>query len=469
MENFDFKKDLHFNEFPAIDLASWEKVIQSDLKGKNYKEVLKWDSGEGISALPFYRREHLKNLVHEPSPIHKNNSWNIIESIGDQNISEANKVALKALESGASGLIFDLNSNRVTSKADLEKLLKGIQFEFIMLKFGVGLSTPEVAEWLSQICAEEQKPEDKLHIYFSFNPFTSALATGSLPGINEIKKLYSQIDKSFKFASVDSSSMANSGANIVQQVALSLAAGNELLGIDKHLADRMYFNFAVGNSYFPEIAKFRAIRLLWNQILHEYKLKQAPTFVHAETCLWNKARNDAHNNMLRSTTEAMSAALGGCSSITIYPYDVHFKEPSIFSKRIARNIHLILKEEAYLNKVADPGAGSYYIETLTDKIAQESWNLFRELEANGGFYECLKSGLIQSKIKKARQKKIDAYFEKERVLVGVNKYPPDEKADPEELRISKVTNSGLSWNNITDIETIGLLNMEKELEKGASK
>ncbi|MCH2449872.1 MAG: methylmalonyl-CoA mutase subunit beta [Gracilimonas sp.] len=464
MENLNFKDKLNFNEFPPISLEEWEEVIESDLKGKDYKDVLQWRSGEGVNVLPFYRKEHLKDLKQNLVSVRTSASWDIIEPITDTDPEKANELALHTLRNGSTGLYFDLHSDTISSKEDLELLLRDIKIEFITLKFGPALSNPGIVQWLHTICDDRDILNGKLNIYFSFDPFSSAIRSGKLLDLDNIQKIWSKTGDLFSFMVTDSSVYANSGATIVQQIAFALAAGNEFLGMNEKNAQKLYFNFASGPTYFPEIAKFRAFHLMWAQILKEYGIQEADTPVHSETAYWNKSKTDAHNNMLRATTEAMSAALAGCNVITVHPYNAHFEEPSGFSSRIARNIQLILQEEAYLDKVADPGAGSYYIEVLTNKIAEESWKLFQETEAKGGFYKCLKEGFIQDEITRSRKEKISAYKEKEKVLVGVNKYQPDEiQHSKPTIQNFEFEFSDFSFINIQNIEP---LNIEAELQKG---
>ena len=466
MENLNFEDDLHFNEFPPISLQEWEDVIESDLKGKNYKDVLKWKSGEGVEAVPFYRKQDLEDLNRAADPVRTSTSWSIVEPIENTNVNKANQLALHALENGASGLNFNLKGNQVSSQYDLEQLLKDVQFEFITLKFGPSLSTPKTAKWLEAICQKRGISKTNLNIYFSFDPFSSAIRTGKLLDKDSIQDIINEAGHTFNFTTIDSCIYANSGANIIQQVAFALASGNEFLGLNEKVNEQLNFNFSSGPSYFPELAKFRAFKLMWAQVLKEYAIENVLNSIHAETPLWNKSKTDAHNNMLRSTTEAMAAALGGCKSITVHPYNKHFDEPSGFSSRIARNIQLILQEESYLDKVADPGAGSYYIEVLTDKIAEESWKLFQKIEAKGGFYECLKSGFIQNEIKRSRKEKVVAYKEKKKVLVGVNKYQPSGIQNLK-FNIQNFSNPEIDSKSkdATEIETIAALNIEAELQK----
>ncbi len=186
------------------------------------------------------------------------------------------------------------------------------------------------------------------------------------------------------------------------------------------------FSLAVGSNYFMEIAKLRAMRLLWARLVEQYQPESPAamkTFIHASTARWNKTIYDPYVNMLRTTTEGMSAALGNADSVSVTPFDVAFKESGVFSDRIARNQQLILKEESYLNKVADPGAGSYYIENLTHSMAHHAWALFQEVEARGGMIECVKTGFVQDQVMMIRRQKEADIAQRRIVLIGTNQYP----------------------------------------------
>ncbi|MFW6157664.1 MAG: methylmalonyl-CoA mutase family protein, partial [Balneolaceae bacterium] len=232
----------------------------------------------------------------------------------------------------------------------------------------------------------------------------------------------------------------NAGGSIIQELAIALATGNEWIARLTDLevpagvvASHLHFTFAVGSNYFPEIAKLRAFRLLWEQVTGQYLDEEdgkARAYIHAETSGWNKTLYDAHNNILRSTTEALSAVIGGCDSLTVRPFDEPLHTPGAFSRRIARNSQLILREEAYADKVVDPAAGSYYIETLTDKIAEKAWSEFQEIEKLGGMMKALEQRYIQKEIDKWRRQRDRDIAMRNRVFVGVNQHPnPDEQID----------------------------------------
>lgn len=466
MKNLDFKTDLDFNEFPSVSTEEWEAIIESDLKGKDYTDVLRWNPGEGISPLPFYRKEDLNKLLHVPETIKEKGDWKIIELIESKDPKSANEEALQALANGAMGLLISPDKNYLNSQEDLNVLLNDIHLEYITLHFANSVSTPEVAKWLKTWCDNNDLQTDELLITFNADPFSTAIRSGKLIDKDALTDHLHAFGDAFHTCTIDNTVFGESGATIVQQLAFALAAGNEFIGADKALAERMNVCFSTGSHYFLEIAKYRAFRIMWKQIEEEYGFSEQAPHLMATTALWNKSQSDAHNNMLRTTTEAMSAALGGCDALSLQRYDRHFESDSDFSSRIARNSQLILQEEAYLDKVADPGAGSYYVEKLTDELAEKSWTLFQEIEAQGGFHEALKNGFIQEQVKQARNEKVSAYRNRQKVLVGINKYQPESaetaSADPG-WPPSPLALSGNG--SYTDIESLMPLNIEAELQK----
>ncbi|MFP8490109.1 methylmalonyl-CoA mutase family protein [Gracilimonas sp. Q87] len=466
MNDLNFEDELNFNEFPPVSTEKWEEIIRKDLKGKDYKEILRWDTREGIDSLPFYQNEDLNRLDRSTEPLTHTGNWSVLEVVEDAKASDANKQALLALENGAGGLDLRLSTDRIASKKDLESLFESIQIDIITIIFGPSVSSPEIIGWVSEIISERNLDAGSLDMHFSTDIFSHAAVLGNLPEIDVFKNFIKEFNSVSGSILIDTSTYANAGATLVQQLAFALSVGNEYLGSNPELAKSLSFKFSTGTLYFPEIAKYRAFRLLWDQILSEYNFSIGNVKIFSETALWNKAQNDPYNNMLRATTESMSAALGGCDGISVHRFDKHFKEQTPFATRIARNTQLILQEEAYLGKVSDPGAGSYYIEVLTEKMAEESWKLFQEIEAKGGFYECLRSGFIQELISDARNKKIQAYKEEKEALIGVNKYKPDEETDISNDEAQQQNMSQMEFSEVVKITPIKPLNIEAELKKG---
>ncbi|MDX5443331.1 MAG: methylmalonyl-CoA mutase family protein, partial [Hymenobacteraceae bacterium] len=253
-------------------------------------------------------------------------------------------------------------------------------------------------------------------------------------------------DADFYGITISGAHFANRGATVVQEIAFTLSvavskihklteAGNPLETVLRN----MQFHLASGTNYFFEIAKLRAIRLLWSTIVQAYEAEQnlaALLRIHCSTSRWYQTTFDPYVNLLRATTEAMAAVIGGCDSVSVAPFDSTYKEASEFSERISRNIPIILKEEAYLNKAVDPAAGSYYLETLTMQLAEAAWNLFQEIEKAGGYTEAAQAGIISEQVNKISKQKFKDIASGKEVLVGTNKYPnPNEKTefDPAKL------------------------------------
>lgn len=431
MAEHEFDKTLTFREFPPVSTEEWDERIKKDLKGADYKEKLKWDTGEGIEALPFYRQQ---NLSGEESPVYRRSSWEIREKLILANVHDCNKAALEALQNGASALAFHLPYASLKEQMQLEKLLKNIEPEYIGMHFGAEVSAQKILPKIKKLAENSSHNADKWFITCSHDPFAHTLSKGHLPEKEYIANLF-LIGKNKKVFAAATDVYANAGATIVQQLALMLLTANEYITVGEELglnaaetAGQFHCTFATGPLYFPEIAKYRAARLLLNRMFSVYDESLAEAYspyIHAVSATFNKSRTDAHNNMLRSATECMSAAIGGADAITVPPYDEHFNDYTAFAARIARNTQLILKEESYIDKVNDPGAGSYYIEELTDKLCLEAWNLFREYESRGGLYENLKNGSIQNDIRESADRKLQGYQNSEQVLIGINKYPPE--------------------------------------------
>jgi methylmalonyl-CoA mutase len=457
----DIKEKL-FNEFPEVDTAKWEEIIHQDLKGADYDRKLVWKSLEGFSVQPYYREEHLKNLDYlngNPGefPFVRGNSypnnWLIRQDIAVDDVTVANKKARKLIENGITSLGFVIVRNLTTQEFEL--LLHKINPEEVYINFMSGNRNGWLANIYAQYIYKESYNSKKVFGSDDFDPFGHILKHGSSPCGHDdchcAERFYKLVKNqlpNFRLISVNARNLHNAGASIVQELGIGLAMGAEYL--DKFTNDnikieeitpKMQFVFATGSNYFMEIAKLRAARLLWAKIVEAYNpadKNYCKTFIHSVTSTWNKTLYDPYVNMLRSTTEAMSAALGGADSITVNPFDSVYKDSDEFSERIARNIQIILKEEAHFNKVADPSAGSYYLENLTDSIAENAWKLFIDIQDRGGFLESFKTGYIQDLIEKtAQQRDINIAMRKE-VILGTNQYPNfSEKAD-ENIETEKI-------------------------------
>ena len=256
---------------------------------------------------------------------------------------------------------------------------------------------------------------------------TPVLAFG--PKLVEVLKEY----PNFRCIAVSTDALNNAGAYIVQELGYALAWGNEYLqqlvdaGVDADLAAQsIKFNMGVSENYFMEIAKFRAARLLWAQIVKQYEPKgdeACKMCVNATTSKYNQTLFDSYVNLLRSQTEAMSAALGGIHSMVVTPFDAPYEQATDFSERIARNQQLLIKEESHFDRIVDPSAGSYYIEHLTDALATEAWKIFLKVEEEGGFLAAVKAGTVQDDINATNVKRHGDAAKRKEFLLGTNQFP----------------------------------------------
>jgi methylmalonyl-CoA mutase len=426
--------DTLFSEFSPVSTEQWEAVIQKDLKGADYEKRLVWRTPEGINVRPYYRAENLKNLTLVRSAKTDNN-WLVRQDFdAREQAAEANKQALDVLNKGVDALGFRVDEKGIGA-VELDALLKNIELSAIEINFNGACGNPvglfdvlksKITKQTRGAIAFDPLRRLTLHGVFVVDEKTSF---EQLKTVVEAAKDY----PSFRTVGVSAYIFHNAGANIVQELAFGLAMGSEYLhrltdvGVSADLASqKIKFTFAVGGSYFLEIAKFRAARLLWANIVKAYGAEEnnsAIMNIHAVTSAWNQTVYDPNVNVLRATTEAMSAALAGVDSLEVQPYDKAIRKPSAFSNRTARNTQIILKEESYFDRVIDPAAGSYYIETLTYSIAEEAWNLFKQVEEKGGYFEAFKAGFIQEQVKASAQKRDRNITTRRDILLGSNQYP----------------------------------------------
>lgn len=438
-----------FEEFPPISTEQWEAKIIEDLKGADYAKKLNWKTEEGFTAKPYYRQEDLDGLTHlnhHPGTFPfvrgketSGNYWRIRQDIEVKNIGLANEKALEILMKGIDSLGFILREDYVYTYADIDALLRNIHAHAVEINFICGEQAPSVMAIIDQLVKQYNRDLNQIHGAVDYDPLSRLLCTGDFAQNEEetfatAKQLIEKADHlpHFRVIAVHGSLIHNAGGTIVQELAYALAAGNEYLaritglGLSvTRIAPRIRFNFSTGSNYFMEIAKYRAARMLWARIVQEYggDDTSAKMNIRALTSQWNKTLYDPHVNMLRTTTEAMSAILGGIDSLTISPYDTVYAGNSDMGERVARNQQLLIKEESYFDKVADPAAGSYYIESLTDALAASAWKVFQEIESKGGFLAMIKAGVIQEEIRASAQKKDMDIATRRKILIGTNQYP----------------------------------------------
>ena len=438
-----------FNEFPPVSSNEWMERITVDLKGADFEKKLVWKSQEGFKVQPFYRKDDLKELNYLNSlpgefpyvrGINNYNKWLIRQDLKIENVLRDNKKALNLLTKGVNSLGFIIENKTLLSEKNISILLKDIPLDKIEINFTLPNNNYfELSKWLINIFNLNSNP-DTIKASLDYDPLGTLTRKGKLTKpLDELLEKAAKIAieakayKNFQSISVNGRYFGNSGSTIVQELAFSLSAGNEYLSLLKNkglstddAANSIRFNLSVGSNYFMEIAKLRAARILWASIVDAYKpetLESCKMIVHCESSEFNKTIFDPYVNLLRTQTEAMSATIGGCHSLTIQAFDNSYRTPDEFSERIARNQQLLLKEEAYFDMTTDASAGSYYIETLTDSIADEAWKLFVETEEKGGFTSALKKGFIQTKIKESAQAKQEAIAQRKMILVGTNQFP----------------------------------------------
>ncbi len=438
-----------FTEFPPVSTEQWEAAINEDLKGADYDKKLVWHTLEGFNVKPYYRSEDLKDIPFINSlpgsyPFVRgnetdNNRWEIRQDIDSTDAAEANRIALDAISRGAEGIGFRMKE--ITTPEALQTLLSGINLTQTKIHFISSRSYPALLDLFINYLAENDIDPEKVHGSLNFDPINFLALHGKYYTTKEnnlVEMVYvlNTIEKKlpgFKAIAINGHTFANAGSSLVQELAFSLSSATDYLAemtakgitID-NVAPKIQFSFSVGSNYFMEIAKFRAARLLWAKIVEQFKPKQSQSlkmFIHATTLNWDKTLYDAHVNLLRSTTEAMSAIIGGVDSLNVVPFDVCYKDSDDISRRLARNQQIILKEESYLDKIVDPAAGSYYLENLTQNIASAAWTLFKLVEEKGGFTEAFKTGFIQDEIEKIRKKKDKEIANRRAPILGTNQYP----------------------------------------------
>ena len=440
-------KERLLSEFPAISTQEWKDKIIADLKGADFDRKLVWRTNEGFNVNPYYRREDLEglstpNVMPGEYPYVRStrmdNEWLIRQDIHVLDPKEANAKALDILNKGVTSLGFKLSRDQV-NKETLAILLKDIMPEAVELNFACCISVASklagaLAEYLTEVGANVQECKGSIN----FDPFKRQLVKGiSNPKwvtmCTEVLEAIRPLP-GFRVLTVNALNISNAGAYIYQELGYALAWGAELL--DKlgdagysieELTSRIKFVFGVGSNYFMELAKFRAARWLWAEIIgaygEQYKGEAAKIHMHAVTSTWNKTIYDAHVNLLRTQTEAMSATLGGVDSLTVQPFDITYQESDNFSERIARNQQLLLKEESHFDKVIDPAAGSYYIEHLTNALAEQAWKLFLAVEEEGGFAAAVEAGSVQKAVNASNAKRHAAVAARKEIFLGTNQFP----------------------------------------------
>ena len=439
-------KEKLFSEFAPVSTEEWMAKITADLKGVPFEKKLVWKTGEGFNVNPFYRAEDIEGLkTTESLPgefpyvrgTKKDNDWKVRQNIEVCCFKGANEKALDLLTKGVTSLGFIIKGDEVNEE-NIATLVEGICPASVELNFNTCNCK---AEKLIGILADYFKGKgvdaEKCYGSVNYDAFKKPLVKGKensewVEGAAAVLKA-GQALPNYRVLAVNAFLFNNAGAYISQELGYALAWGNELMAklteagfTADEVAKKIKFNFGISSNYFMEIAKFRAARWLWAEIVAAYKPAcecACKMVAHAQTSEWNMTVYDAHVNLLRSQTEAMSAALAGVDSITVRPFDKIYQTPDDFSERIARNQQLLLKEECHLDKVVDPSAGSYYVEVLTNSLADVAWKLFLEVEEKGGFSVAVNAGEIQNAVNASNVARKKAVATRREILLGSNQYP----------------------------------------------
>lgn len=436
-------KERLFDQFPEVSYAEWRAKVEADLKGADFNKKLVWRTNEGFDVQPVYRAEDIADFKTTDSlpgqypyvrGTRTDNDWLTRQDIIAETAEEANKTALDVLTKGVTSLGF-----KVAAPEEVATLLNGIALDKV--EINLTCCPGKVVEVAKALVAavEAAGAKDTFRGSIDYNPLRRQFRHG-VEGVDaaaiaakacELLDVVAPVP-ALRCLTVDSDILANAGAFIYQELGYALAWGAQWMTLltdagrtAEEVAMRIKFNMCVSSNFFMEIAKFRAARMLWAQIVKQYGADEAAAkiLVNATTSRFNQTIYDAHVNLLRSQTETFSACVAGVDSIVTTPFDTPYKTPDAFSERIARNQQFLLKEESHMDKVVDPAGGSYYVEELTVAIAQEAWKLFLATVDEGGFFACVGDGRVQKAVNDSCAKRHTDVARRKEILLGTNQYP----------------------------------------------
>jgi len=429
--------------FPEITTTVWEEKIKVDLKGADYKKKLVWKTDEGIDVNPFYRLEDLESLDYlkgvgklkrdSSSP----NGWRICQDIfPGKDLKEANEQIKTALQGGAQAIRIQLRDSLSFNQSMLEALLGGVPLDETELIFQGYLGADLLYDQLCKLARSRGINPGDLKGSLGADPLGKMMSSGipiaSMENIGKLVRKVSEASPDLRVIDVNGALIHNAGSTLVEEVAFAMAMASDYMdlltkqGIDPQIAqDALQLNLAAGPNFFMEVAKLRSVRILWRKIGEAYGVESSNggILIHSTSSEWNMTLYDPYVNMLRGTTEAMSSILGGADLVSVLPFDYPYGKSSAFSDRIARSVQIIIRDESYLDRVADPASGSYYIENLTDSIGEKSWELFCEVESEGGFRKAFETGWIQEQVGSSRSKKLERTASGKGKILGTNAYP----------------------------------------------
>ena len=440
-------KEKLFSDFVAPSAQEWREKIEVDLKGADYQKKMVWKTNEGFSMEPFYRKEDVENLAtvnalpgdfpYVRGNKAADNSWYVRQDIkcGDC-AKEANAKALDVLNRGVDSLGFIVPGEKV-NKEYVEALLEGILAECVELNFRTcQCHCVELAQILVEYFEAKGYDKARLAGSISFDPLEKMVMKGKdTEGKLAVAKTLVETLAAyplFRAVAVNAYRLTDAGAYSYQDLGYALAWGNEYMaqlteaGVPAELAaENIKFDLGINGVYFMEIAKLRAARMLWAHVVGQYTDNKEAAKMHvcAYTTTYNQTVFDSYVNMLRSQTEAMSAALGGVESLVVVPFDAPYETPTDFAERIARNQQLLLKDECHFDRMVDVAGGSYFIEQLTKSLSEQAWNLFLSVEEQGGFLAAVKAGAVQAVINDTNAKRHADAGKRKEFLLGTNQFP----------------------------------------------
>ena len=440
---------LLFDDFPGTSKEDWKKEVEKKVSYEN----LVWNAEEGIEVEPLYTEAEAaeftlgKDTLPGEFPFvrgtgKKHNGWLIAEEIGPGAAKDVARAAVAAIKGGAESLIFTPRTE--IKPRSMKTLLKDIDPLGVRVNFVVREDPQKVCELFVSSCAEKGIDTQKLEGAVFFDPLSQMLEPGfpvtdkdeldeNIEKITETVRYLSEAAPGYAAVSVNAAAFRDAGASIIQELAFAIAAATEyLVTLERKevsaesVCRHMVFRFSTGSGYFAEIAKLRAARVLWAKVVEQFSptcAESAKMRIHCNTTTFNKTIYDSHVNITRATLEAMASVIGGTDSLTVRPFDGHYRKPDEFSRRISRNIQLLLRNESHLDDVTDPGGGSYHIERLTESISRRALELFQKMEKEGGYLECAKSGFIQKEIDSERDTALSRVSRRKKYIIGTNEFP----------------------------------------------
>jgi methylmalonyl-CoA mutase len=462
-----------FEDFPVPSYDEWYKVTEESLKGASFEKKLISRTYEGIDLQPMYRQEDAAQLPHKEAlpgfapyvrgntPLgYVTNPWKIAQEFAYATPEACNEAIQIDMQRGQNSVSLKLDRATLTgsdpdqaetedvgndgvsiaSISDLATVLDGIDLKQTPLFLNAETTSLPITALLLALLRQRGVAPEQLRGAIEGDPLGALARTGSLPAPMElvytamahIATWASQHAPHLKTINVHSHPYHDSGGNATQELAFAIATGTEYVRsmLDRGLsiedvAGRMRFSFSAGAHFFIEVAKLRAARLLWSQVIQAFggSDEAQKLTMHVRTSSWNKTFYDPYVNMLRTTTEALSGIVGGCDSMHVGCFDEAIRQPDFFSRRIARNTHLILQQESHFDKLVDPVGGSWYVEHLTDALARNAWSLFQEVEQQGGMFSALQAGFPQAQTAEVAAQRQKNIARRRDVFVGTNMYP----------------------------------------------